>query len=190
MCLLLFNQSNECDMKNAWILNLQIVLGTLMWYKLDDSCAHRDVFDLGLKAVVQIWIWSQTFEDTSYGFFDKEFNFQYNRHLANIEHLFTSPKLGVPTPLEYSFNILKVLKVGWNSLPKHKLWRDFADNSNIRALTWKSFLLWFLATGRGDAGAESQRSIHSAKGDTIWGTRSWNEQAKSTSERGINSGTR
>lgn len=96
--------------ENAWILNLQIVLGTLMWHKLDDSCAHRDVFDLGLKTAIQIWILSQTFEDTSYGIFDKEFNFQNYCHL---------PKLNTS-------NLLHFIKIGgsnttWTPLEHHNM---------------------------------------------------------------------
>lgn len=50
-------------------------------------------------------------------------SFLHNYLLAKVKNLFfISPKLGLPTSLEHSFDIIRWYKWGSNSVPKHEVW--------------------------------------------------------------------
>ena len=54
----------------------------------------------------------------------------YDCLLPKVKHLcFKAPKLGTPTPLDQSLNIINCQNWGKNCLPKHELVRDLKNNS-------------------------------------------------------------
>lgn len=58
-------------------------------------------------------------------------SFTFNHLMVKVKHLyFNLAILGVPTPVEHSLKLLFV-KVGQNSLPKHKFLVDFKDYSIV-----------------------------------------------------------